>query len=168
MSGKVNSLARMFAGFPSYRPSAGMLSETISTYLEVLEIYSDEEVAEACRRMTREAREFPPTAGEVRAMCEKVVLASAQPRPALTDETRPLVNDLTPEQRAANVEKFKALLVELGGNMRNAPQDATPAGKVRPAPFNFGPSLMTSLVEKGLVKVKTEEKLEQDEDAPTF
>lgn len=152
MSGKVNSLARMFAGFPSYRPSPGMLTETLKTYLEVLEIYSDDQVQDACLRLTREPREFPPTAGEVRAMCERVVLTSAPPpRPALTDESRPYVNDLTPEQRAANVAKFKELVAELGGKrFGNAPVSQKP---VRPAPFNFGPSLMKSLAEKGMVKL---------------
>lgn len=140
-----------------------MLAETIKTYLEVLEIYSDEVVQETAARLIREPREFPPTAGEVRAMCEKVVVATLPPRPALTDDSRPYVNDLTPEQRAENVRRLQELVAEIGGNRKVAPvSPKTP----RPAPFNMGPSLMASLVEKGLVKEAPAPEI--DEDAPTF
>lgn len=142
-----------------------MLSETLKTYLEVLEIYSDDIVRDACARLTREAREFPPTAGEVRAMAEKIVVAT-MPRPlALTDETRPLANDLTPEQRAANVRRLKELLAEIGAKAR---MDAPAPKTARPAPFNFGPSLMRNLTEKGLVKSEPPAALGADDDAPAF
>lgn len=155
--GKVKSLAKMFAGFPSNNYSVGRIQETITVYLEVLEIYSDEQVNEACARLSREAREFAPSRGEVRAMCEKIAVAQTPPRPALTDENRPLVNDLTPEQRAANVRRLKELVAELGANKKDAPR---PSGlRVRPAPFNIGAPLLNSLVEKGLVKIKTEDRV---------
>lgn len=131
-----------------------MLAETLKTYLEVLEIYSEEEVAQACARLTREPREFPPTAGEVRAMCERVVISSTPPRPALTDESRPYVNDLTPEQRAENVRRLRELVAEIGANKKVAPVSQKPP---RPAPFNFGPSLMKSLADKGMVKLEETE-----------
>ena len=142
-----------------------MLTETLQTYLDVLEIYSEENVQEACARLTREAREFPPTAGEVRAMCERIVVASLPPRAALGhDDSRPLANDLTPEQREANVRRFKELVAELGAKrFENAPGVSKP----RPAPFNFGPSLMKSLAEKGMLKPEPAAALGED-DAPTF
>lgn len=163
MSGKVNSLARMFAGFPSYRPSAGMLAEAIKTYLEVIEIYTDEQVQEACLRLTRQEREFPPTAGEVRAMCERIVVATIPPRPALTDESRPYVNNLTPEQRAENVRRFKELLAEIGE--KNKVDE--PPRKITPAPFNMGDRLKRRLIEMGLAKTEPAPALEED-DKPAF
>lgn len=163
MSGKVNSLARMFAGFPSYRPSAGMLSETIKTYLEVLEIYTDEQVAEACARLTRQEREFPPTAGEVRAMCERIVVSSMPPRPALEDHSKPFDNDLTPEQRADNVRRFKELLAEIA--QKNKVDE--PPRKITPAPFNMGDRLKRRLIEMGLAKPEPAPALEED-DRPAF
>lgn len=153
MSNKVKSLARMFAGFPSYRPSPGMLTETLGVYLDVLEIYSEETVQEACARLTREAREFPPTAGEVRAVCERIMVASIPPQKALTDESRPFANDLTPEQRAENVRRLRELVVELGrgGSAKFAPARCASDGRLAPAPapapeasagpVNVGPAL---------------------------
>lgn len=139
-----------------------MLAETIKTYLEVIEIYTDEHVQEACQRLTRENREFPPTAGEVRAMCERIVVASMPPRPALPSPEHP-ASALTPEQRAANVARFKALIAEIGWDKK----EAEPPRKVRPAPFNMGGPLMQSLVNMGLAKPAPPAALDED-DAPTF
>lgn len=143
-----------------------MLTETIRTYLDVLEIYTDEQVADACLRLARENRAFPPAAGEVRAMCERVVVASMPARPVLVwDADRPPANELTPEQRAENVKRLQELVVELASNKELVSAANLP---IRPAPFHFGPELMASMVEKGLLKAAPRAALDDGEDAPTF
>lgn len=140
----------------------GRIQETITAYLELLEQYTDEQVEAACRRLSCEAREFPPSRGEVRTMVEKIVAATCPRRERLPDYTRPSAA-LSEAEREANKAKLDALLGQLRGNIQNAPPDRA-AVKPRPAPFNMGAPLMKSLMEKGLAKPPVTE----EEDPPSF
>lgn len=73
----------------------------MTTYLDVLSIYSDADVEAACRAMMRRASAFPPSAGELRAECERVAVSKLPPVGS-RDKNAPPPDMRTDEERAAS------------------------------------------------------------------
>ena len=81
----------------------------MKTFLDCLTIYDDSVVDAACRNISREAREFPPSAGEVRAACEKIMLATQPHKKSGNDYKRPLER-MTPEEAEASKERVREMV----------------------------------------------------------
>jgi hypothetical protein len=101
----------MFATFPSFQPSATRLSETVQSFLDDLEPYSDGIVSRACRAIRQQARQFPPGCGEIIAVCEKLSPRSVAGVP-VARKLRPL--DKLPD---AEREASKARVQQLFDNL---------------------------------------------------
>lgn len=81
----------------------------MKTFLDCLTIYDDIVVDAACRNISREAREFPPSAGEVRAACERIMLATQPHKKSGNDYKRPLER-MTPEEAEASKKRVSEMV----------------------------------------------------------
>lgn len=81
----------------------------MKTFLDCLTIYDDQVVDAACRNIAREAREFPPSAGEVRAACERIMIATQPHKKSSNDYRRPLER-LSPEEAEASRKRVQEMV----------------------------------------------------------
>lgn len=81
----------------------------MKTFLDCLTIYDDSVVDAACRNISREAREFPPSAGEVRAACERIMLATKPHKKSGNDYKRPLER-MTQEEAEASKKRVSEMV----------------------------------------------------------
>jgi hypothetical protein len=88
----------------------------MEAFLSCVEIYDDSVVDAACRNITRQSREFPPSAGEVRQACEKVVSATQPYKPSQHKFSRPL-DIMTPEEAAASRERVAKMIADFKANV---------------------------------------------------
>lgn len=82
----------------------------VETYLAVLEIYSDTDVHVACQNMMRRNSAFPPSAGELRAECERIVVQTMAP--VSRDKNLPPPDKRTDEEKAASRERVAKMYAE--------------------------------------------------------
>lgn len=133
----------------------------VTTYLDVLSIYSDADVEAACRAMMRRASAFPPSAGELRAECERVVMAT-RPAPFSSDRNLPPPDKRTDEEKAASRARVAKMYAEWRAGLPASEASLAKAvGGVmglsgnRPAsdgPVTVSGSLMERLSDMGLVR----------------
>jgi hypothetical protein len=119
----------------------------MKTFLDCLTIYDDSVVDAACRNIAREAREFPPSAGEVRAACERIMI-TAQPHKGSKQGNygRPL-DQMTPEEKEAS----KARVAEMVRKYKESLPPPDPAfsaksSNKKDAPVSIGSALFDSMV----------------------
>lgn len=120
----------------------------MKTFLDCLTIYEDSVVDAACRNISREAREFPPSAGEVRAACERIMIA-AQPHKGGKQGNygRPL-DRLTDEEKEASKARVAEMVKRYKENL--PPPDpafsASKYGQKKDAPVSLGSALIESMM----------------------
>lgn len=108
--GKVKSLAMLFNSFPALTWSVEATRAKVETYLSVLEIYSDDQVRAACQNIMRHDRAFPPSAGELRAECERVTVSMLPP--VSRDRNLPPPDKRTDEEKAASRARVAKIYAE--------------------------------------------------------
>ena len=74
---KINSLAKLFACYPSYRPDAATLAATVGEFIKALERFDAEIVTRACSIFRDRNTAFPPSAGELATICDRIAPRSA-------------------------------------------------------------------------------------------
>jgi len=94
---------------------------TLSKFLETTAIYSDATVVEACRSIARRDCAFPPSAGELRAECERVHVRTAPPAlpPPRKHHAADAIDARTRALVAASFQKFAADLKHETGVSRD-------------------------------------------------
>ena len=120
----------------------------MKTFLDCLTIYDDSVVDAACRNIAREAREFPPSAGEVRAACEKIMLATQPHKKSGSDYKRPLER-LTPEEAQASKQRVAEMVRNWKQGLPEPDKSLGSAPYKKDAPVSIGSALMESMFKMG-------------------
>lgn len=116
-------------------------------FLDCLTIYDDSVVDAACRNISREAREFPPSAGEVRAACERIMIASQPHKGGKQGNYGRPLDRLTEEEKEAS----KARVAEMVKRYKESLPPPDPAfsaskyGQKKDAPVSLGSALIESM-----------------------
>lgn len=151
----------------------------VATYLDVLAIYSDTEVETACRNMMRRNSAFPPSAGELRGECERVV-TSTRPAPVSHDLNLPPPDKRTDEEKAASrarvakmYEAWRAGLPPAERGLAKAVGGmlgASPAGQAGKGEVSLGPGLQAYFAAIAPAEPAAVSPLlaDEDDDAPQF
>lgn len=87
----------------------------MAAYLEKLQIYPSETVAEACRRLGRRPGAFPPSAGDVRDECERIAVRTTPALPA--PKHTHAADSMTDEARERLKIKFQSFAAELASRV---------------------------------------------------
>ena len=120
----------------------------MKSFLDCLTIYDDQVVDAACRNIAREARECPPSAGEVRAACERIMIATQPHRVSRQGNYGRPLDKLTDDEKEAS----KARVAEMVKRYKESlppPDPAFSAGKYsqkKDAPVSLGNALVESMM----------------------
>lgn len=111
---KKAAVVKMLAGFPSFlRHDEAMAKLVVGAYLDVLDRYDVETVANACQRCIAQAGAWQPSAAEVRKACEDILAARAAAeiaaRPRLAPPARGLDAIADPVKREEARKQIAAL-----------------------------------------------------------
>ena len=85
---------------------------TLAKFIETVAIYSDATVVDACRAIARRDNAFPPSAGELRAECERVHVRTA-PLALPPPRERHAADAVDPKTKAVIAAAFKKFADDL-------------------------------------------------------
>ena len=126
MSNKTKALLALFAGFPSYRPSAGELKMALTAYLAVLEGFSVETVEDATRQALKAGGAFPPSSPQFYEACSRVAAGRHAEQKRLCEAKSPrlarFVDTLSVEDREESKARVQAMAdsIKYSNSMSNA------------------------------------------------
>lgn len=116
----------------------------MKTFLDCLTIYDDSVVDAACRNISREAREFPPSAGEVRAACERIMLTTQPHKKSGNDYKRPLER-MTPEEAEASKKRVSEMVRKWKQELPEPDKSLAGSAYKKDAPVSLGSALIESM-----------------------